>query len=170
MLAALVQEDEVAIWPVEATLERPAPPATHNEIAGALTEWESFAGPATDPPVSQEAPSAEVVDLTGASEDRTEATADALAAPPAPDAREPAPPLVDSFLAEPTSEPVIQPAQPALPDDAAMQTARILEAIAERVRNGEIVVARSHRPGGREGDAAVLAAVLASLLGGHNGA
>ena len=51
--------------------------------------------------------------------------------------------------------------------DPAAASARVLEAIAQRVRRGEIVVSWGPLASGKWGDAAVLSAVLASLLGRH---
>lgn len=178
MLAALVDEEQVAIWPVDATQERPAPPAAHNEMAGAMTEWESLAEPATTDPFSSDAGStADSAGLsmgTNAAHPAPDTPLDALETAPFSEALDASPRPVEDFVAQPTPAPTMQPAH-ALPThapptpDPATETARVLEAIAERVRSGEIVVSRGQHAKGRGGDAAVLAAVLASLLG-ENGA
>lgn len=193
MLAALVQEERVAIWPVHGTLEQPALPSEPDDAPPPLTER---APPAVPSPESRaevpEAPGT-VPEAWGATAAQTPADpADAPVGPPdavaatalspaPPNAPEPpAAPPVEYFLADPPAAPppelAFLPPTLAAPrrvdtarNDPAADAARTLEAIAQRIRCGEIVVARGPSTAGKGGDAAVLAAVLASLLGGYNG-
>lgn len=178
LLAALVQEEQVAVWPVDATLERPAPPAAHNEMAGALTEWESLTPPApagseedvSGPERSDTSPITDAPETVRRPDDAGDAATSALEISPPHASAASAPPSVDEFLAYPARGsslvPGTQPTASVPNDETATDTAQVLEAIAQRVRSGEIVVPQSRQ--GRGGDAAVLAAVLASLLGGHD--
>lgn len=165
MLAALVQQEQVAIWPVDATLERPALPAAPNDSEAALTQPDEAAAdvPGTQAQANGETQPAEWMS------DTSPPSVERLLAEPSPRApSEAMAPRSESASMEGGETVSAEPVGTET-ETVATEAARILEAIAERVRSGDIVVAPGRAARGTGNEAAVLAAVLASLLGGHDG-
>jgi hypothetical protein len=169
MLAALVEEDQVSLWPVEPGAE-PAGPQP-NELSFLSVDEPAAGTPRTGWGIeSSLAPSIQPPDEPAAADAPAEDDLFDRLAHSLPEARPfDTPPLPG--LERPPEAPVDPPAsrsfaaEPEWSTDSRTRAVEALEAMARRVRNGEIVLPQGPSLGS---DAALLAAVLTALLEGRD--
>jgi hypothetical protein len=176
MLAALVEPDQVSLWPVVPGAEASSPPP--NEISFLSVDEPAAGSPRTGwgiessitPPI--ELPGESVAAEPPADDALFDRLAQGPSEPhpfearPLPDIDlPPAAPAVDSSPSAPGSESFMPTAESRWTADSRARAVDALEAMARRVRNGEIVLPQGPSLGS---DAAVLAAVLTALLEGRD--